>query len=165
MQKVSSPPVCKLPSSTGRLQWGLPRAFSSPGWTSPATSTFLHRRGAPALWASSGPAPTALQAFCAGGPRPGRRLPYLTVIGECCHIPALDCRAYIPSCTVWSCGSISEVLWTSTNKLVCVTAQWYTALSRLIITRPGSCPSMAAQDWLIFLQVEILTLAQYPDQI
>jgi len=30
MQKVGPPPACKLPSSSGRPQWGLPRAFSKP---------------------------------------------------------------------------------------------------------------------------------------
>jgi len=39
------PTVCKLPSSTGRPQWGLPRAFF-PGWKIPAPSACLHRRGA-----------------------------------------------------------------------------------------------------------------------
>jgi len=35
------------------LQWGLPAALSFAGRTSPAPSAYLHRRGAPALWAST----------------------------------------------------------------------------------------------------------------
>ena len=41
------------PLGTERLQWGLPGPFSSPGWTSPTSSTVLYRRGAPAFWSSS----------------------------------------------------------------------------------------------------------------
>lgn len=44
-------------------QWGLPGSFSSQGWTSPAPSICLYRRGAlpllASLWPSSEPAPTA----------------------------------------------------------------------------------------------------------
>ena len=64
-----------VPSRTRLLQWGLPRAFSSPDWLSPAPSACLHRRGAAALWApsrpSSGPTPTSPHSSCAGGPNEG----------------------------------------------------------------------------------------------
>jgi len=68
-----------LPLNIGRLQWGHPIAFSSPGWTSPAPSAYLCRGGAAALssslWPSSGPSPTALCLSCTGGPRPGHSTP------------------------------------------------------------------------------------------
>ncbi|XP_075007484.1 centrosomal protein of 128 kDa isoform X12 [Calonectris borealis] len=40
---------CRPSSGTRRLLYGLPGAFSSPGWTIPTLSACLHRRGAPAL--------------------------------------------------------------------------------------------------------------------
>ena len=39
-----SVPLLPISSSTGRPQWGLPGALSSPGWTSPAPLACLHRR-------------------------------------------------------------------------------------------------------------------------
>ena len=44
---VKNPPAYNFPQDIRRPQWGLLRAFSSPGWTNPAPSTFIHRRGAP----------------------------------------------------------------------------------------------------------------------
>ena len=71
---LSCSSVHEIASSTGRLQWVLFGAHSSPGWISPVPSIFLHRRGAPALlsssWPSSGPTPTALHPSCAGDSRP-----------------------------------------------------------------------------------------------
>jgi len=52
LSKVPLQLSCRPPSDTGRPQWGLPGAFSSPGWTAPTLSAFRHRRGAPALWSS-----------------------------------------------------------------------------------------------------------------
>ena len=61
------------------LLCGLPWAFSSPSWTSPALSVFLCKRRAPALqsslWPSFGPAPTALHLSCSGSPLPGCSIP------------------------------------------------------------------------------------------
>ena len=48
--KSPSPALLQAPSGTGRLLYGLPRAFSSPGWTAPVPAGFPHSRGAPALW-------------------------------------------------------------------------------------------------------------------
>ena len=45
----------KLPLSTGRPRWGLPRAFSSPDGMRPSPSVCHNRRSAPALWSSSWP--------------------------------------------------------------------------------------------------------------
>jgi len=63
---------CLLPSSTGRLQWGLPGALSSSGWTK---SSFLspsseERWSSPLsiFMASSGPVSTAPHFSDAGGP-------------------------------------------------------------------------------------------------
>ena len=61
MEKVSFPPVYNLPLTIGRLQWGLPGAFSSPSWTNPAPSACLLRRGAPALRSSSWPSSGSFQ--------------------------------------------------------------------------------------------------------
>ena len=49
--------------SAGMLLKSLPRTFFflSPGWVSPAPSTFLHRKGASTLWSSSWPPRHLLQ--------------------------------------------------------------------------------------------------------
>lgn len=95
--------------STGRLQWGFTRAFSSPSWTFPAPSAFLHRRCVPALWSSLWPSfgvtPTALHHPCPRGPRTTQVL----------------CRAGLKEFvyTVWDCPNLSVVVpcawpcWTS----------------------------------------------------
>jgi len=71
--KVCFCPIYNLLLSNRRLQWSLPRPFSSAYWTSTALSAFLHKRCAPALsqfsWPSSGPAPAALCLSCAAGSR------------------------------------------------------------------------------------------------
>lgn len=65
-------PVYKVPLNTVRLQCGLLTAFTSPSWTRPAPSGFLHRKGAQALWGSSWPSsgstPTAPHLSCPGVP-------------------------------------------------------------------------------------------------
>ena len=75
MQKLDFLPVYVLPSSTGKPQWGLPSAFSSPDWRSLAPSACLYRRDAPALWPSSWPSPVpvskVLHLSWAGAPRSG----------------------------------------------------------------------------------------------
>jgi len=68
LSKVPLQLSCKPFSSTERLQWGLPAAFSSAGWTSPTLSALPQRRGVPALWwflwLFSGPAPTGPRLSC-----------------------------------------------------------------------------------------------------
>jgi len=69
-------PIIDLVLEFRTVQWGVPRAFSPPGWTSPAPSAFVYNRDAPALWASlwhfSGPAP---HLSCTGVSRPGCSTP------------------------------------------------------------------------------------------
>ena len=62
---------CRPSPGTGRLQSGLPRTFSSAGWTASILSAWPHSRGTPSLW----PAPTAPCLSCAGGSRAGCRTP------------------------------------------------------------------------------------------
>ena len=65
--KKSVPSCLQAPFKYWKATVRSPQSFSTPGWTSPAPSTFLHRRGAPALWSSLwpsfGPSPTALDIF------------------------------------------------------------------------------------------------------
>ena len=79
LTKVPSPNLLWAPFRFGRLQWILPTAFSSPGWTSAAPSTSLHRRDSPALSSSlcfsSGLNPTDLCLSCVGDSSPGRSIP------------------------------------------------------------------------------------------
>jgi len=80
-----------------------PRAFSSLDCANPSPSAYLHRRDAPALWASlwpsSGSNSTALHPSCTGGPRPGHNTSNGILQGQsrgarsptslCCH-PSFD---------------------------------------------------------------------------
>lgn len=47
--KVLLQPSCKPPSGSRRVLWGVPRAFSSPGWRAPALPACLHMRDVPAV--------------------------------------------------------------------------------------------------------------------
>lgn len=38
-----------------KVRWGVPRVFSSPGWTTPGPPACPHRRGGPAFWVTSWP--------------------------------------------------------------------------------------------------------------
>ena len=71
-EKNDSPTVYNPLLNTGRLQWCLLTAFSSPDWTSPAPLVCLHMAGAPALvWysqPSSGLSPTAPHLSVLGAP-------------------------------------------------------------------------------------------------
>jgi len=59
-------------------QWGLPTTFSFPGWTSPAPSACIHRRGAPALC----PSPTVPHHSSTEGSRSGCSTPDGTSQGQ-----------------------------------------------------------------------------------
>ena len=54
--KIHSSSFYKSRSSSGNVQWGLPRTFFSPSWTSPALSVCFQRRSAPVLCLSCCPA-------------------------------------------------------------------------------------------------------------
>ena len=77
--KSPSPAFLKAPFRYWKAVIGLPKAFSSPGWTAPTLSAFPHRRGVPALttflWPCSRPTPTAPCLSCVEGSRAGHRSP------------------------------------------------------------------------------------------